>query len=450
MLLFALHLTPCALRLFVLLILVVLPLLPSTGSAQIERTFTPRVSIDEQYDDNINLTKTNKQSDWITTVGPGFNLGIDSEHTKLHLDCFAGYSLYAKDSSLDTINAGSTLSLDQRLSSRFSVRASDSLVRTDNPITTANGAVTNVAQKRQVSYANTGEAGLSYQFGPENTLTGGYRNRYQYYTSDLYETSLGNEGFATLVTWFGPRFGTELTGSINRATFNQPNGFTGTPTEDFYGYSGGLTFNYRWEPTRRVYVRYQVLEHRFDQTNPEAGIQNYLVQHPTVGVSLGLGPHTTFDADAGYWYQNVYGGSSRSGPSFNTLLSTHQERLTLSVGGSAGYDESYFTSQNLGFAEYYQGVGTADYQLTQALALFGSGTYRWEKYYNTTAGTTNQPTERTDKTWQATAGFRYTFLRYLTFSLDGTHTERSSTQDDQEFTDNRATARLTWAYGIPF
>jgi hypothetical protein len=448
--------------------------LAGTGNAQTTKTFTPRIDIFEQYDDNIDLTRNNKKSDWITTVGPGFNVGVDSEHTKLNLDCFAGYSFYAKDSSRNTTSLGSTLSLDQRLSSHFSVRATDAFARTEDPITTENGVVTDVSRKRSVRYHNTGEAGLSYQFGADygmasqtftrvgtsgfeayqlvtaNRLTAGYRNRLLESRSDQDEDSLGNEGFFTLATWFGPRFGTELTGGITRATFEQPNDFTGEPTEDFYGYTGAVTLNYRWEPSRRVYVGYQVREHRFDQTRPETGTQNYLVHQPMVGVSLGLGPNTTFDAEGGYWYQNVYGGNSRNGPAFGTALSTRQERLTLRVGGSGGYDESYFTSENLGFAKYYQAVGNADYQLTQALACFASGSYRWEKYYDTTEGTTNQPTDRTDKTWHATAGFRYAFLRYLTFSLDGTHTELSSTEKDQEFTDNRATARLTWAYGIPF
>jgi hypothetical protein len=453
----ALHLAPYALRLCLmrrshsliplLLAFLVLLGLPATSPAQTtERTFTPRISVDETYDDNIDLTHTNEKSDWITTVSPGFNLAVNTQHTKLNLDVSGGRSFYLDHSSRDATRLGTTLSLNQQVSSRLSVLASDTFARTEEPLTAENGLITNVSQQRVVRYYNTGETGLSYQFGPENRATFGYRNRLFDSRSDQEEDSLGSEGFFDLVTWFGPRFGTEITGSVLRATFDQPSGFTGAPTEDFYNYTGEGTLNYRWERSRRVYVRYQILDHRPDQTSVETGALDYRVHQGTLGTSLALGPHTTLDADGGYFFQDLDGGDNQSGPAFHALLTTRQERLTLRLGGAGGYDESYFTSENLGFAKYYQALGSLDYRLTEPLAVFASGSYRWEKYY----GAVGQNADRTDKTWQTVAGFRYSFLRYLTLSLDGTHTERSSDVREDEFTDNRGTLRLTWAYGIPF
>jgi hypothetical protein len=427
----------------VLLLLVV----PAAAMAQqLQKTFTPRISIEETYDDNIDLTHTNEKSDWITTVSPGFNVVVNTQNTRLNLDVWGGRSLYLDHSSRDATRLGTTLSLNQQVSSRLSVLASDTFARTEDPITTENGVITNVSRQREVHYSNTGQAGLSYQFGPENRVNFGYRNRLYRSESDQEQDSLGNEGFFTLTTWFSPRFGTEITGSVLRSTFEQPNGFTDIPTEDFYAYMGGVTFNYRWERSRRVYVRYQILDHRPDETSVETGTLDYRVHQGTLGVSLPLGPHATLDADGGYFFQDVDSGDGHNGPVFHTLLTTRQERLTLSLGGNGGYDESYFTSENLGFAKYYEAVGSVDYQLTAPLTLSTLGSYRWEKYYNTTG----LGADRTDKTWLATAGFHYVFLRYVTLSLAGTHTERSSTESDQEFTDNRATLTLTWAYGIPF
>jgi hypothetical protein len=430
------------LLLAVLLLLVV----PAPGIAQLQKTFTPRISVEETYDDNIDLTHTNETSDWITTVSPGFNVAVNTQHTKLNLDVSGGRSFYLDHSSRDATRLGTTLSLDQQVSSRFHVVASDTFARTEDPIITTNGVITTVSHERVVRYYNTGETGLAYQFGPENRATFGYRNRLFDSRSNGEEDSLGSEGFLDLVTWFGPRFGTELTGSVLRATFDQPGRFTGTPTEDFYDYSGGATFNYRWQPSRRVYVRYAILDHRPDETNVDTGALNYRVHTGRLGTSLGFGPHTTLEADGGYFFQDLDSGENQSGPVFHGLLTTRQERLTLRLEGNGGYDESYFTSENLGFAKYYEAVGSVDYQLTAPLTLFTLGSYRWEKYYDTTG----LGADRTDKTWLATAGFHYIFLRYLTLSLAGTHTERSSTESDQEFTDNRATLTLTWAYGIPF
>ena len=41
----------------------------SVHAAQI--TFTPRISLTEAYNDNIDLDRRNKMGDWVTTVSPG-------------------------------------------------------------------------------------------------------------------------------------------------------------------------------------------------------------------------------------------------------------------------------------------------------------------------------------------------------------------------------------------
>ena len=43
-------------------------------AAHAQLTFTPRVSVTEEYNDNIDLDRTNKMNDWITTVSPGATL----------------------------------------------------------------------------------------------------------------------------------------------------------------------------------------------------------------------------------------------------------------------------------------------------------------------------------------------------------------------------------------
>ena len=42
--------------------------------AAIETVFTPSISISETYDDNIDLDKTDKINDWITSISPGITI----------------------------------------------------------------------------------------------------------------------------------------------------------------------------------------------------------------------------------------------------------------------------------------------------------------------------------------------------------------------------------------
>jgi hypothetical protein len=424
-----------------LLAFLVLLVLPAAAMAQFQKVFTPRISVQERYDDNIDLVHTNETSDWITTVTPGFNLAVNTAHTNLSLDVSGGRSFYADDSSRDANRLDSILSLNQQLSSRLSVVATDTFARTEDPIIVQNGVVTYVSPQRRVRYYNTGDAGVTYQLGLENKATVGYRNRLFSSEDNQEEDSLGNEGYFDLLTWFTPRVGTELTGSVLRGTFDQAGSFRGIPTSSFYNYTGAATLNYRWHPTRRAYVRYQMQDADYDHTSVAAGTLDYYVYQGVLGTSLALGPHTTLDAEGGWWLQDPDGGESRDGPVFNVLLTTQQQRLTLRLGGNGGPTLDYFNAQNLGFSKYYLGFASATYQLTSKLSVTGSANYRWQDYYGR---------DRTDKTWWVSGGPAYQFWHYFTLTLDGTHTERNSTLPVNEWTDNRATLILTWAYGIPF
>ena len=76
-------------------------LLPAVAVGQTKSTFTPRVSVSETYDDNIDLEPDNENSDWITVLSPGANFQLQSQYTQLALDYEAGFSFYAKHSSRD-------------------------------------------------------------------------------------------------------------------------------------------------------------------------------------------------------------------------------------------------------------------------------------------------------------------------------------------------------------
>ena len=66
--------------------LALLLLLPGLAWADTRVELTPRISVSEVYNDNIYLDYTNEESDYLTTVSPGINLTMSSQHTSLSLD----------------------------------------------------------------------------------------------------------------------------------------------------------------------------------------------------------------------------------------------------------------------------------------------------------------------------------------------------------------------------
>ena len=437
------RLRPANLRLIIsILVMLTWILTVASGDAAMRSTLTPRVSLQGQYDDNIGLTPENEIEDWITLVSPGLSYVLDSKTTSLDLDYEAGFAFYRENPSRDTTRHRGRVTWDQELSRRFSLQLNDVFIVSEDPITVFEGQIVDILQDREKQYRNIGDVGLSWQFGAEDLITAGYRNYYFESDSNRTEDSRANEGFLNLDTWFVEQFGINLTANLSRWNFLQPEGFTGLlPSEDFYQYGAGLTGNYRWRPSRRVYARYSLLRQDFDRTVP--GItEDYWVHEVVFGFGFTFSPQTEFAIDAGHYVQDFEDRKGRDGPAFNASLNTRTQRASFSITGNIGYDIDYGTTTNFGFTEVRGVFGSADYLLKENLRAFVSGDYRWRDYIEV---------DRTDETWGARVGAAYSFWRWFTVTLEGGHAERTSTSSAAEFRDNRVTLRLTagypWVFG---
>jgi len=399
----------------------------TTTDAAASWTFTPRISIHEQYDDNVNLEPENEDSDRITLVSPGISLDLERPNTTMTLDYEAGFSFYADNSFRNSTRHQGRVVWDQDLSRHLRFNLSDTFIRSEDPIVETEGEIEDIRRERGIYYQNTGEASFSYDFGVEDVVTAGYRNRYLDDRSSVDEDSVGHEGFVNLDTWFTPRFGIGMTSLYNQSRFER--------SDDFDQYAGGLTVNYRWQEAQRVYARYDLLYHDFELYEAD----DYRVHEGALGVSLALGAHMDLDLECGYFIQDYMNDVQTEGVTFAGSLVADLERTSLRVAGSGGYGQDYYSSENLGSYKFQEVSGSADYLLAENLNIFTSASYRWEDFLET-------EDDRTDEVWRATGGLSFSFWRQLTLFLEGVHSERKSSDSAMEFKDNRVMLRLTWAY----
>ena len=430
--------TPLLMAYYVLIIAITVVLVTSVaGQAAMRKTLTPRISIEEQYDDNIDLEAENETSDWITLISPGLSLELEGSRTLLNLDYEAGFSFYRDNSSRDSIRHRGEITWEQRLTSHLTINVSDIVARSEDPIVESEGIIEDIQTEREISFRNTGEASLSYDFGVEDQITVGYRNNYVDDRSTDNEDSQGHEGFASLEKWFGPRFGFGLTPHYNRGKFEQG--------DDFDQYGTDITLNYRWQPNKRFYVRYEYLDHDFDDPATTTQRNDYQVHKELLGLDMTLGPHTEVGLEAGYYFQDYDNGNSTDGLSFSGALTTSTQRASFGLEGSGGYDEDYFTDENLGSTKFRQVSGSADYIIAEDLNLFISGSYRWEEFFGA-----DDVRDRKDDLWRTTVGLSVSCWRWFTVSLEGIHSERDSDDPSRDFEDNRAMFRITAAYPVRF
>jgi len=416
----------------------------STASAGMKRMFTPRISLLNQYDDNIDLQHENERSDWITTLSPGLSFGLESLRSRMNLDYEAGFVSYRDDSSQNIVSHKGTGLWERQLNNRLKLTVSDTFIRSEDPILVGEEGLIEIFERR-IYHRNNGQASLTLQFGADDQMSMGYRNRYLDNESSRFEDSVSHEGFLNLDAWCTPRFGISLTSSINRGRFKQPDPDM-EASENFYQYKTGLTVNYRWHPSRRLYARYDLLYQDYDEHGGlNADTDNFRVHQGALGLALALSSVTEFSAEGGYFVQDFFSSHKKDGGTFDARLSTRKKRATLRLSGSGGYDQDYFSAENLGSSRFRQALGSADYRLTEHLRVFASASYRWADFFQE-----DELNNRKDRIWRANTGFSFSYRRWLTLSLDGTHSERESTDPATEFRDNRVMIRLTGAYPVTF
>ena len=198
--------------------------------------------------------------------------------------------------------------------------------------------------------------------------------------------------------------------------------------------------NSRWRPERLIYVRYNIEYQDFDD---EVGGDNddYIVHRPVLGLGFKFGPQTEFRTEVGYFRQEFKEGKGADGLVLDAIFNTRREKALFQAESNTGYNLDYGTSENQGFSKYSDNSATISYQLAEALDIFASASYRWEDFTKD---------DRTDHTYGCRAGLNYRFREWLSLSLEGGHLRRDSNENDQEFTDNRITLRITTSYPIPF
>ena len=74
--------------------------------------WSTRITVSEQYDDNINLTADDggEEDDWITTVGPGLTLSVLFEETEISLNYDLDFSYYLKNDENNNVRHNLELS----------------------------------------------------------------------------------------------------------------------------------------------------------------------------------------------------------------------------------------------------------------------------------------------------------------------------------------------------
>jgi len=400
-------------------------LLSENAHAESKRfEWSTRISLSEEYDDNIFLAPDNEEDDWITSVTPGLTLSVIMEETEVNLDYDLSLRWYATNDEYDDVAHSLTLSGLEGIpiAEHLTLDLDESLQIAEDPIETTEN-VTSVRRTRERYYRNTFRGRINYLFGEEDALYGGAHHTLLENDDPDVEDSQGYGPIAGINYWFNIHHGFGFDYSYTRGDFDV--------SEDYDRHVGSITYTYRFSPRTQANLSYI-----YDSLDYKGATEDYVVHTTTAGLSRNFTDQMSGSISGGYYVQDPDEGDDEDGYSGTVSLAQRSEKSTFTLAGSTGYRLQYFEAENLGFSKFYNASATLGYQLLERLSASLSGFYSRDEYEETAP-------EREDKTWGGGAAFDWLLLRWLSGSLSYQYRQRDSDNVFDEYTDNRVMLTLT-------
>ncbi len=286
--------------------LIILLILPCVSHA-FQITFEPRVTLSEEYTDNLNLTEDDTQSDFITTVQPGFTISAIGQNKGLNLSYDPSYSWYADHAENNTLRHDARIDAWNNLSRDARIYFDNTFLYTEDPTTDAQADMDLEDRTgREPYYRNTTTIGLSNQFNPTDSIT--LENRYSILENEDDDVEDSRENTPSLSWEYGlsQRFSTQGSVAYTQGEFEA--------SDDFQRYEGRLQLDFQFNRRVGTFAAYQHTLLFYDQNADD----NYQLKSPSVGLIYQAGEGTRLSVSGGYLWIDRETGDDDNGLLFNS------------------------------------------------------------------------------------------------------------------------------------
>jgi hypothetical protein len=406
-------------------LLITIFLYPMICMADYRFELTPRISIGQIYDDNIYLEAANEKSDYLTTVSPGINMMISSINRSLSLDYSPTWVYYDEYDENDTVRHAGNLAFWQNIAEHLRFNLTDTYLKSEEPLEETE-EVEGVRTTRNTYERNIGSASLLYQFGPEDTLTFGYRHNLLENEDVTLDDGRIQNPFGNMTYWFDKKNGLELNYEFTDATFSRDDG--SIPDDDYTGHGAGIRYIYRFTQNTKGSIGYNVTTRDFDGLT-----EDYDIHEGSIGFEHALSSDISLSLGGGYFTQKNERSDDEAGYLYNASLAKRFERGSFSIGAQSGWDEAYLEAERRGFTRYWSADSRLEYRFMQGLNAYARGAYRRDK----------DSADREWKTLSANCGVTLMFMRWFSLSLGYLYAQRDDDIDVEDYTDNRVMLTLT-------
>ena len=376
---------------------------------------TPKISIREEYDDNIFLVNDNPDSDWITTVSPGIGIVIESNKNGLELDYTFGWVKYFNSTSNDNTRHSGRLKFWQQLAEHLKFNLEDRYLKSDDifdedltPILPSQ----RVSNNRSRYQRNDAKASFEYEFGPKSKFIAGYLYNILDNEDPTLEDVTEKGPFAGLSHSFDSKNSIDFAYRFAEYEYTQSGSSQTRP--DIEVQETNVGYSYRFSERIKPFLAYSLYHQNF------MGIdQSYWIHNFGGGVGYAFSQKTSFDISLGGFYPSG-NTTATPGMTFRAQLTRNFKRGSFSLGADTGWDTGFTEIVPRGFTKYYRGLARIDYQLLEHLGIYANTSYRQNQYPTNEQNTIPGYNPADDKTYTGRCGLNYRFYRW--FSVDLSYT----------------------------
>jgi hypothetical protein len=397
------------------------------------------VYLEERYDDNLFLTQTNEEDDFVTTLSPGVNLSYLTPTENLSLDYELQRVVYADFSELDYTGHRGTLEAHKDFGPRLGAGVKELFIRSEDPIEltglpTFERPSIRIGERNRYT-RNIVEPDLTVRFGENRSIQVAYRNHILRNQADSVADFDENAGNALLTFRFNIHHGAEV--FYEHINLDYEPTVPPEPPRDFDGDIVRGRYTYYFDPRTSAFVEYLYYQKDLEEESP--GFIDYQVHSPRLGFSRDLYENVSMTAWAGYAFREADLAEDEETFSGRLDFSGQYERLSAEIYGETGFQDDYRSAESLGFNEFWRVGFNGSYQLLRRMWAYGFVYLERDRFVDI---------GRTDEYWNARGRLTYQIWKWLFLSFDYNYYKRDSSIPFQSYTDNRFFGRLTAQYDL--
>jgi len=410
-------------------------MLVTGGSGRCESviTFVPRLTLAEEYTDNVDLDPKDKREEWTTVLSPGFDLDMLWKTRSLRLSYTPGFAYAAKDDANSEIRQDLLLGYKDQLSKSLRVSAIETLQRTELPYTvqdpvfqrqveeeTGRRRDRTIRRNREPYTESTTRVAMDYTFGARDRLNVAYIFGILDNDDPTVEDNHRHNPRVSMTVWPWDHYGIDAGILYERGEYSGKTDYT----DDTEAY---VRFLREFSQHLNGFVGYR---HTVSQSI--GNTRDYRVYEPFIGVDWESSKDFFASVSLGYFYKENDVGSNDSGPTLSGDVgkSWRFRRGAVRLTGGTGYEQSYGGAENLGFTVFYRAGLAASYALAKHVDSIASVSVERNEYLD-------EDPERDDNTYTFSGTLRYQMRRWLFWNLAYIYQQVDSNLNDNDYTENR-------------